>query len=215
MGALTAFLIGLTKYLTRSDLQVRYFSFQLKEVQPHHGGKATAAGSSIMEQGTADGTWGQTIKPQACPVTCFSARGPTSFVSFFFRERVEAPPPKDSTISPNSLEQSIQTHKTMADIAYSKCCGGHSTASQWQCFLNAWASFRPLVGGPPHILRHCYQWSLVSLATQRCTSVSLLSSPDLNGAYPGCSTQTRLWWKNEHRCSVLFKTPVSIFVSLM
>lgn len=82
MGALTAFLIGLTKYLTRSDLQVRYFSFQLKEVQPHHGGKATAAGSSIMEQGTADCTWGQTIKPQACPVTCFSARGPTSFVSF-------------------------------------------------------------------------------------------------------------------------------------
>lgn len=61
MGALTAFLIGLTKYLTRSDLQVRYFSFQLKEVQPHHGGKATAAGSSIMEQGTADCTWGQTI----------------------------------------------------------------------------------------------------------------------------------------------------------
>lgn len=83
MGALTAFLIGLTKYLTRSDLQVRYFSFQLEKVQLHHGRKVTAAGSSIKEQGTADSSWGQTIKPQACPVTCFSARRPTSFVSFF------------------------------------------------------------------------------------------------------------------------------------
>lgn len=85
MGALTAFLIGLTKYLTRSDLQVRYFSFQLKEVQPHHGGKATAAGSSIMEQGTADCTWGQTIyKTSSVSSDLLLCKRPTSFVSFFF-----------------------------------------------------------------------------------------------------------------------------------
>lgn len=119
MVALTAFLISLTKHLTRNDLQVKYFSFPLEEVQPHHGGKGRAAGSSLMEEGTAD-TKGQTIKPHACPL----AKRPVSFILFYetgLRPRLLRIPQSSQTVPP--VWNKVFKH-----------------TSPWQTFLNGSAS---------------------------------------------------------------------------
>lgn len=155
-----------------------------------------------MEQGTADSKWGQTIKPHVRPVTYFSPKGPTSFVLFYetgLRPRLLKIPQSPQTVPPAKYSNTQVCGRHFSTAVLPEYAGLLQASSRWSSSYT-----------------EALLWvELGFLATRLCTSVALLPSPALNGPSQGCGTQTRLQWENEHRWSVLFKTPVSVFVNLM